>query len=74
MSKHWGTDRPMASKGLISYRYPSPFSNWIMIGAKDNQDALREANRSLTLARSQPATIDNLEVWSSDHDCYMPAK
>ena len=35
-------DRPLAAKGLVSYRYRGRYG-WIMIGAKDNADALREA-------------------------------
>ena len=48
---------PMASKGLISYRCKSRFG-YIMIGAKDANDAMREA------ARSTPnPDRENLEVW-----------
>lgn len=52
-------DRPLAVKGLVSYRYRGRYG-WIMIGAKDNADALREAGRS---TRDEP-TMNNLEVWN----------
>jgi hypothetical protein len=40
-------DRPMAASPLKSYRYRGNYG-WIMIGAKDDADALREAQRSLS--------------------------
>lgn len=52
-------DRPLAVKGHASYRYRGRFG-WIMIGAKDNADALREAGRN---TRDKP-TLNNLEVWN----------
>ena len=51
-------DKPMAMKGLISYRYRGRYG-WIMIGAKDDNDALREAQRST----SDKVTMDNLQIW-----------
>ena len=53
------TDKPMASKGLQSYRYKGRFG-YIMIGARDDAQALREAGRSTT------DTIDpaKLERWN----------
>jgi hypothetical protein len=51
-------DKPMASKGLISYRYRGRYG-WIMIGAKDDNDALREAQRST----SDKVTMNNLQIW-----------
>ncbi len=36
---------PLAAQGLVSYRYKGRYG-WIMIGAKDDHDALREAVRS----------------------------
>lgn len=57
------TDRPLASKGLISYRYRGRYG-WIMIGATDDKDALRQANRSIS--DGSLATIDRLEVWRND--------
>jgi hypothetical protein len=54
-------DKPMASKGLISYRYRGRYG-WIMIGAKDDNDALREAQRST----SDKVIIDNLQIWKGN--------
>jgi hypothetical protein len=51
-------DKPMASAGLISYRYKGRYG-WIMIGAKDDSDALREAQRST----SDKVTMNNLQIW-----------
>lgn len=62
------TDRPMAAKGLTSYRHKSPYGH-VMIGAKDHDDALREAGRSLT---SGKPSMDHLEVWNGSK--YEPAK
>ena len=54
-------NRPCAVAPLTSYRYPSNDSGWIMSGATDHEDAIREANRSL----SHPnANVDLLEVWN----------
>lgn len=52
-------DRPCASQGLASYRYRGTFG-WIMIGARDDDDALREATRST----DAPITRARLQVWS----------
>lgn len=60
------TNRPCAVKGLISYRYRGTFG-WIMIGARDNADALREAARS-----TDNITDANLEVWNGTK--YVPIK
>src|SRR5690606_32363003 len=54
------TGRPLAAEGLTSYRYRGPFG-WIMIGAKDEADALSEARRSLS--SPETATAENLQVW-----------
>jgi hypothetical protein len=51
-------NKPMAAHGLISYRYKGRYG-WIMIGAKDDLDALNEAKRS-----TQGVIIDNLEIWN----------
>jgi hypothetical protein len=51
-------DKPMAMAGLTSYRYCGRYG-WIMIGAKDDNDALREAQRST----SDKVTMDNLQIW-----------
>lgn len=53
-------DRPLAAHPYISYRYSGRYG-WVMIGAKDHADALREANRSLA---SGKATIDKLQIWN----------
>lgn len=53
------TDRPCAVKGLTSYRYAGNYG-WIMIGAKDHQEALREAKRSISTGIP---VIDKLQVW-----------
>ena len=52
-------NKPMAIKGLTSYRYKGRYG-FIMIGATDNADALKEAQRST----SDKVSIDNLEVWN----------
>jgi hypothetical protein len=53
------TERPCAASGLTSYRYRGAFG-WIMIGATDDADALREAGRST----HNPITADRLERWN----------
>lgn len=62
-SSHF-SDRPCAAPGLVSYRCKGRFG-WIMIGARDAEDALREAKRS-----SDSATAENLQVW--DGSQYVP--
>lgn len=62
-----GCDRPIASAGLTSYRYAGRYG-FVMIGAKDNADALREAARSIDGA-PDPA---KLEVFSTEHCAYVP--
>jgi hypothetical protein len=56
----------MAAVGLTSYRYKGRYG-WVMIGARDDAEALREA------ARSVGGGIDraNLDVW--DGSKYVPA-
>jgi len=51
-------DKPCAAPGLISYRCKCSYG-WIMIGAKDHDDAMREARRS-----SDNVTRDNLQIWN----------
>lgn len=63
-------DRPCANTGLTSYRYSSPYS-WIMIGAKDTEDALREVFRSLC---SGSVSIEHLQIWSESEQQYIPVK
>ena len=59
-------DKPLAARGLTSYRYKGRYG-WIMIGARDDADALREA------ARSSSDAIDcvNLQVWNGTE--YVPS-
>lgn len=59
-------NRPLAALGLDSYRYSSKLG-FVMIGAKDDADALREAQRSLT---SEAAVAEKLERW--DGEKYVP--
>lgn len=54
------TNRPLAAPGLISYRYLGAYG-WIMIGAKDDTDALNEAQRST----GQDTRGVNLQVWKA---------
>ena len=49
-------DRPLAGEGLTSYRAQGRYG-WIMIGATDPGDALREARRSSDV-------ITALQVWN----------
>lgn len=53
------TDMPLADKGLTSYRYEGCYG-WIMIGATDDKDALREAARSTDM----PIVMDRLQKWN----------
>lgn len=57
---HW--DKPMAARGLTSYRYPGRYG-WIMIGAKDDLDALREAQRSMSTGTP---VIEKLQKWNGE--------
>lgn len=59
-------DRPLAAAGLNSYRYRGRYG-WVMIGARDHADALKEAARSV----SDAVTPANLEYW--DGARYVPA-
>ena len=63
------TDRPLAVKGLVSYRYRGPFG-WIMIGAKDDSDALNEARRSLE--EPDKAEKKSLHRWIVEEDDSRP--
>lgn len=53
-------NRPLAAPGLTSYRYRNGAFGFVMIGAKDHSDALREAARSIT---GEPSR-DRLEIWN----------
>jgi len=61
------TDLPLASEWLTSYRYRGRFG-WVMIGANNHSEALREASRSI----SERVTTDKLEVWNGDR--YQPVE
>ncbi|CAB4122794.1 hypothetical protein UFOVP35_66 [uncultured Caudovirales phage] len=50
-------NKPMAAKGLISYRCKGSYC-WIMIGAKNHDDAMNEAFRS-----SRYVKPENLQIW-----------
>lgn len=52
------TDQPCAAKGLNSYRYLGRYG-WIMIGAKNDDDALKEAARS-----TDSVSARRLEYWN----------
>jgi hypothetical protein len=54
-------DRPLASPPLKSYRYRGNHG-WIMIGATDDADALREAKRSLSSGTE--VRPERLEAWN----------
>ena len=60
MNDYW--NRPCAAQGLNSYRYQNGRYGWIMIGAVDDADALREAGRSSS------DTIDpaKLQRWNGE--------
>lgn len=60
--------KPMAAEGLLSYRYKGPYG-FVMIGAKDVDDALRQAQSSLTAGS---ASIDNLQVWNGSEYIAVP--
>lgn len=53
-------NRPCAATGLVSYRCRSRYG-WIMIGATDHVDAMREARRS-----DLGAHAEHLEIWTVD--------
>jgi len=60
-------NRPLAAKGLTSFRYKGRYG-FVMIGATNTEDALREARRSVT----GPATINNLDIWDAETARYLP--
>ena len=61
LSREHNSNRPLAAAGLTSYRYRGRWG-FVMIGARDDDDALREAARSI---EGEPSR-DNLEVWIGD--------
>jgi hypothetical protein len=52
------TNKPLAAEGFTSYRCKSSYG-WIMIGARDNEDAMREALRSCDKAKRE-----DLQIWN----------
>jgi len=58
MNEYW--NRPCADRGLISYRYDNGRYGWIMIGARDDDDAANEAKRSIGL----PVDRAKLQRWN----------
>jgi len=53
-------NKPLAAHGLTSYRYKGRYG-FVMIGARDDAHALKEAQRSLT---RDTATPEKLERWN----------
>lgn len=51
-------ERPLASPGLLSFRLALPFS-FVMIGAKDEADAMIQASRSTPHPR-----LEDLQRWN----------
>lgn len=51
-------ESPCAMPGLTSFRYRGAYG-WVMIGAKNIEDALKEASRSI----GKEADVDNLQVY-----------
>lgn len=52
-------NKPLAAAGLLSYRYRGRYG-WVMIGAKDNDDALLQAQQST----DEAVTSDRLQLWN----------
>jgi hypothetical protein len=59
-------NKPMAAKGLVSYRYKGNYG-YVMIGATDHTDAKKEAERSI----SSKFDVNNLEVWNTKTKKYQ---
>ncbi len=59
-------DRPCAAAGFISYRYAGRYG-YVMIGGKDDADALREAGRSID---GEPV-MEELQVWDATLNKYV---
>lgn len=59
-------DKPLAAPGLTSFRCRGRFG-WIMIGAKDIKDAMREARRS-----DDSAKLEDLQIWNGER--YISAR
>ena len=62
-------NKPLAAAGLTSYRYPGRYG-YVMLGATGTDDALNEANRSLS---TEQAVAEKLEVWSTEFSRYIKA-
>ena len=60
--RHGNATRDVPARGLKSYRYQGDYG-WIMIGAKDDADALREAKRSLSRGA---VTLARLQAWDGE--------
>lgn len=59
-------EKPLAAPGLNSYRYAGRFG-WVMIGARNEADALAEAARSIS-GQAEPAiSRERLQVWTTRH-------
>ena len=58
-------NRPCAAAGLTSYRCRGRYG-WIMIGARDHEDAMVQARRS-----SDAVQRSGLEVWNGS--VYVPS-
>jgi hypothetical protein len=54
-------DKPLAVAGLTSFRYNGRYG-WIMIAATDRQDALLEAQRSIS--PDSEAIMSRLQIWN----------
>lgn len=57
-------DKPLAAPGFTSYRCASPYG-WVMIGAVNEHDAIKQAARSTAKPR-----VEDLQVW--DGTTYVP--
>lgn len=60
------TSKPLAAPGFISYRCKQPFG-WVMIGARNDEDAMKQAKQSTPNAK-----IEDLQVWNGT--AYVPCK
>lgn len=63
--EYW--NMPCAMPGLTSYRYRGQFG-YVMIGASNDAEAMREAQRSI----ERIPDIRNLNVWSETRRTYVP--
>lgn len=62
-------NKPLAAPGLTSYRCKGRFG-WIMIGAKDHIDAMREARRSVDRLGADTPRREDLQIWNGKE--YVP--